>query len=107
LNWEFFFIQHNYIVSVSAEKLVGIDILSNLVQQRVKNMMENSFSSFLLNQRQARLINEISEKLDFIVKRFVEYVRIWIDGIQDQRDFGADVRIKRTDVGEKGSWFSF
>jgi tRNA modification GTPase len=59
---------HNCVVEVSAEQGIGVEKLVSVIHQKVKNMFEGYNSCFLLNQRQARLVNEIGLKLDFIVK---------------------------------------
>lgn len=94
-------IQHDCLVRVSAEKLIGIDILFDIVQQKVKNMMETSFSCFLLNQRQARLISEISEKLDFIVKDLLDTLEYELIAYKIKEILELMSELTGRDVGER------
>lgn len=59
---------YNNIVAVSAKERSGMSALLQTVKNKVKEIFLMQQSSFLLNQRQARLITEIGLKFDSIVK---------------------------------------
>ncbi len=59
---------YNNIVAVSAKERSGMSALLQAVKSKIKEIFLMQQSSFLLNQRQARLITEIELKFDSVVK---------------------------------------
>jgi tRNA modification GTPase len=56
------------VVAISAKERSGVLDLLHVIAVKIKEIFSNGQSLFLLNQRQARLINEIELKIEFIVK---------------------------------------
>ncbi len=56
------------IISVSGKERSGMPALVQAVKNKIKDIFSMQQSSFLLNQRQARLITEIELKFDSVVK---------------------------------------
>ncbi|KKQ33418.1 MAG: tRNA modification GTPase MnmE [candidate division TM6 bacterium GW2011_GWF2_37_49] len=100
-NEYFTYFQHDVIVRVSAEQRIGIEDLKCVVQQKVKNMIENRSANFLLNQRQARLINEISIKLDSIVNEYLNSVEYELMAYKIKEILELMSELNGRDVGER------
>ncbi len=56
------------VIAISAKERRGVLGLLHVIAGKIKEIISNGQSLFLLNQRQARLINEIESKFEFIVK---------------------------------------
>lgn len=95
------YFEHDFIVRVSAEQRIGIEDLNCVVLQKVKNMIETRSSNFLLNQRQARLINEISQKLDSIVNEYLITVEYELMAYKIKEILELMSELNGRDVGER------
>jgi tRNA modification GTPase len=59
---------YSNVIAVSAKERSGMSALLQAIKNRIKEIFLMQQSSFLLNQRQARLITEIELKFDSVVK---------------------------------------
>lgn len=96
-----YFAHHDCVIEVSAEQGVGMENLVLSIRQKVKNMFQGCNSCFLLNQRQARLINEIRLKLDSIVKSGSVALEYELMAYKVKEILGLMSELTGRDIGEK------